>query len=159
MTGSLLVTGVVAADVQWLAQHLPALLPGVGISTATLDTLAQALSAGSVPDAVHGGVPNGLIDQRVLLSGLDTPAAAGAAMQQADSALRELLAQGGVAYSVVYGQGLQRLQNAQRLVCPAPLSSAQTQKRWVCEKCSDPDCEFKLFTGLKGLSAENHPVP
>ena len=67
----------------------------------------------------------------------------------------------GLRYRVVYGQGLQRLHNAllalgfsgedetawqTRLNAQFALNEGRTP--WLCEKCSDPDCEHRLFTGL-----------
>jgi hypothetical protein len=28
-------------------------------------------------------------------------------------------------------------------------SPEETRWKWVCDKCSDPECEHRLFTGLK----------
>lgn len=92
---------------------------------------------------------------RVLLTGLDlsgiTPT-----QQETDSALRAALQQAGLAYGVVYGQGAQRLAQALRLITPEDGPAP----RWTgqCEKCADPECEHRLFTGLKGLKAAGRPA-
>ena len=141
-----IITGAHAPDLIWLAQHLPALLPDVEL----IWQEAQAFSANLQSSDLN--------DTRVLLSGLDraTPGADQAQLQAIDAKLRAALAQARVSFGVVYGQGLQRLQNAQRLVQPHDLPQ---RAAWVCDACSDPECEFKLFTGLKGLKAANPPAP
>lgn len=92
---------------------------------------------------------------RILLTGLDLPGIT-PSQQETDSALRAALQQAGLAYGVVYGQGAQRLAQALRLITPEDGPAP----RWtgLCEKCADPDCEFRLFTGLKGLKAAGRPA-
>ncbi len=92
---------------------------------------------------------------RVLLLGLDLRGAT-AAQQEADATLRTQLAAAGVSYGVVYGGGRERLRAALRLIAP----QEGPAPRWtgVCEKCADPDCEFRLFTALKNSKAAG-PVP
>ena len=112
-----------------------------------------------------------------LLMGLELPLVADglqcegpATREQIDRRLRELLTASGIAFCVVYGHGEARLANALaalgfNLAAPAPGSAAQDPdpagaeasprpKRWQwnCDKCSDPDCEHRLFT--LGLEAE-----
>ena len=141
-----IITGAHAPDLIWLAQHLPALLPDVDVTSQDAQAFKNSLPSIDVNST------------RVLLSGLDrtTPGADQAHLQAIDAKLREALAQARVSFGVVYGQGLQRLQNAQRLVQPHDLPQ---RAAWVCDACSDPECEFKLFTGLKGLKAANPPAP
>ncbi len=78
-----------------------------------------------------------------------------------DALLRGALERAGVAYRVVYGSGNARLEQALSainfIVAPAYSTRATShfdQKpaawRWACDKCSDPDCEHRLFTGLSG---------
>jgi hypothetical protein len=92
----------------------------------------------------------------ILLTGLDLPGNTPDAQRHADIALRASLQQAGLAYGVVYGQGAQRLRQALRLITPED----EPPPRWtgVCEKCADPDCEYRLFTGLKDLKAAWHPA-
>lgn len=93
-----------------------------------------------------------------LVSGLDLPWVADGLQRDGphvrepvDALVREALAKAGVAYRVVYGSGPQRLANALRAIGEAapeagvPGSAAWA---WQCEKCSDPECEHRLFTGL-----------
>lgn len=93
----------------------------------------------------------------LLLMGLDLPSAAG---HEADDArLRAQLQSAGLAFHVVYGQGPQRLHGALRAleaagVLPAgsaPRLPERERRDWLaaCEKCSDPDCEHRLFTRLR----------
>jgi len=100
----------------------------------------------------------------LLVMGLDLPTAAGG--EPADAALRAQLQAHGRTYQVVYGTGTQRLQSALQAlasagVLPAGLAPRQEQGgaarawTWVCEKCSDPACEHRLFTRLR----EQREVP
>ncbi len=77
-----------------------------------------------------------------------------------DTRLRETLNAANHSYRVVYGCGKERLKHAMASVgaLEASLGSgdasvaaasdaiAATPWRWSCEKCSDPDCEHRLFT-------------
>ncbi|MBA4329840.1 MAG: hypothetical protein C0428_16565 [Polaromonas sp.] len=72
--------------------------------------------------------------------------------QAADRALRDTLAQAGISYQVVYGQGEQRLRSA----LAALQSTGQTAEGdasrahwvWACDNCSDPQCERRLLSDL-----------
>lgn len=87
-----------------------------------------------------------------------------------DALLRERLQHGQVAFEVIYGLDEQRLQAAIKALIKAegtinsiapraintparPLKSFESPPEnepkawvWVCDKCSDPDCEHQLFT-------------
>lgn len=111
--------------------------------------------------------PVALAQQRrcdlTLLMGLDLPWVAdglfrdSAAVRQAtDAVLRRELQGAGIPFQTVYGQGEARLQQALRsighalgetLVASDP-AWPQGRRPWNCEKCSDPDCEHRLFTQL-----------
>ena len=80
-----------------------------------------------------------------------------------DAKLRDALGRSGIGYRVIYGKGLDRLNNALLAMGLPPESDQDWQRResvqfalnqgrtpWLCEKCSDPDCEHRLFTGLLG---------
>ncbi len=98
---------------------------------------------------LHGLQPGA--HDRVLLMGLDQPDVT-PAQQQSDAQLRTQLAAAGIAYGVVYGRDdRERLRAALRLIEPQD----GPPPRWtgVCEKCADPDCEFRLFTALKSSKA------
>lgn len=105
-----------------------------------------------------------------LVTGLDLPWVADGLQRDGphvrgpvDTLVRQALDRSGVLYRVVYGQDLQRLNNAllalglptqdeavwhTRQNAQYALNEGRTP--WLCEKCSDPDCEHKLFTGLLG---------
>lgn len=106
-----------------------------------------------------------------LLMGLDLPCAAGdrPGQEAADAHLRAALSSAGVGYRVVYGQGDQRTASAlnaiKNIATSAYKSSAgghfglkneeQIERSarlqaWNCEKCSDPECEHRLFSALMG---------
>ena len=76
-----------------------------------------------------------------------------------DTLLRHALQSGGIPYQVIYGGGIDRLQNAINAIntiakkripdCRNGLKKRSNRLRnWVCEKCSDPDCEHTLFSEL-----------
>lgn len=100
-----------------------------------------------------------------LLMGLDLPWVPdgiqrdGAHMREpVDTALRDALARGGIQFQVVYGTGESRLLNALRCLnshvedTASEDSSLKSQpqrlRNWVCERCSDPVCEHRLFKDL-----------
>jgi nicotinamide riboside kinase len=95
-----------------------------------------------------------------LLTGLDLPWSGSSEealqRQQTDARLRAALQEAGIVYGVVYGSGPQRLKNALRFISPQDTPPARW--RGVCEKCSDPDCEFRLFTALQNSKAAAHPA-
>jgi nicotinamide riboside kinase len=74
--------------------------------------------------------------------------------EQVDAQVRNALADAGLAYRVVYGQGEERAANALAAIdsCTAasrtPGDSPTTSRRWQwnCDKCGDPQCEHRLFT-------------
>jgi nicotinamide riboside kinase len=79
-----------------------------------------------------------------------------------DALIRAALAQGKIDYQVVYGAGELRLANALKCIeavdkshlpetalAAAHASMTETSRQtWVCERCSDPECEHRLFTSL-----------
>lgn len=103
-----------------------------------------------------------------LLTGLDLPWVADGLQRDGphvrapvDRLLRQALEGAGLAYSVVYGQGPQRLNNALLALGLASEDAMVQQTReqgqfainqgrtaWQCQECSDPECEHRLFTGL-----------
>lgn len=94
-----------------------------------------------------------------LLTGLDLPWVADGLQRDGphvrepvDALVREGLAKAGVAYRVVYGTGEERVVNALapvlELLGERPASVGGTRWKWACDKCSDPECEHRLFTGL-----------
>jgi hypothetical protein len=132
------ILGAPATGKTCLARDLTLHLPELQVSDAPCTDLLQALTY-----------------ERVLLMGLDLPGIT-AAQHQADAALRAQLAALGMNYGVVYGSGQRRLQHALRLVSPQDAPPV----RWtgVCEKCADPECEFRLFTALQRSKAAARPA-
>jgi nicotinamide riboside kinase len=101
------------------------------------------------------------IYQHTLVTGLDLPWQAdgiqrdGPAMrEQIDARLREVLQREGLAFSMVYGQGPQRLAGALAVLEPGASTVPQTRSnwRWLCDKCSDADCEHRLFSDLQAAA-------
>ncbi len=136
--------------------------PGTGKSQLAAE-LAKALSAGknaalafTIKDnpALPYPGPSACI---TLLMGLDLPApsASGNAQQAGDRALRDALAQAGISYQVVYGQGAERLRSALSALqagLPGAGKAAEGHARerwvWACDTCSDPQCERRLLSDL-----------
>ena len=93
---------------------------------------------------------------RVLLTGLDLPWVPDGLHRSQDSRdavdaqLRGILGREAITYRVVYGRGPQRLASALAAIATelAPELPAGNRRAWTCEKCSDPECEHRLFTKL-----------
>ncbi|WP_159914222.1 hypothetical protein [Pantoea sp. 18069] len=89
---------------------------------------------------------------------LDCPPLEQARQQREDAALRAQLARAGLVFRVVYGTTpQQRLSQAlQALDAVAPCEAtarhrpgeASQRLRPMCEQCSDPECERRLFSAL-----------
>ena len=89
----------------------------------------------------------------ILLCGLDLPGPVD--HSQVDAAVRTALALSGQPFQVVYGQGEERLRNALFAISRqwpehAQLLRSEAPVRWQgeCERCSDADCEHRLFSRL-----------
>ena len=95
--------------------------------------------------------------------GLDLPWVAdgiqrdGVAVQSAfDAKLRHVLHSQGIGFSVIYGTGDERFDNAMTAVAtmskaqhlPQEKTTRQSPWQWVCDKCSDAQCEHRTFTAL-----------
>jgi len=106
-----------------------------------------------------------------LLTGLDLPWVADGIQRigphvqpPVDALIRSALQRAGQPFQVVYGSGTQRLQNAFNAIHSVATSarpesaSSQFDSKNVtaqpfygyCERCSQPDCEHRLFTALVG---------
>ena len=101
-----------------------------------------------------------------LLTGLDLPWVADGLQRDGphvrepvDALVRAALARAGVPYRMVYGQGQERLANAVSAIdsiagetrgirTPGRFVSENRPWTWICDKCSDPECEHRLFTRL-----------
>ncbi|TAG26041.1 MAG: ATPase [Burkholderiales bacterium] len=110
-----------------------------------------------------------------LITGLDMPWQADGIQRDGehvrapvDALLRQHLQTAGIAFEVIYGTGEQRTSHALQAIARQAQSLSTTNsiasradntqtsdsndlKRWQsrCEKCSDPDCEHRLFTSLR----------
>lgn len=104
-----------------------------------------------------------------LLTGLDLPWVADPlrdgphVREPVDALVRASLEGAGIAYHVVYGRGEARARNALRGIhaaCGNALANADGRpvKAWQCDKCSDPLCEHRLFTGLLASRAAGRPA-
>jgi nicotinamide riboside kinase len=111
-----------------------------------------------------------------LVTGLDLPWVADGLQrdasqdrEQVDALVRSLLQGAGVPFQVVYGQGQQRLRSSVDAlvsagVLPADREPAPDTQRpwvWLCDKCSDPECEHRLFklTASSTNPAAGRPGP
>ena len=93
-----------------------------------------------------------------LLTGMDLPWVAdslqrdGMAMRaRVDHRLREVLQQSNIAFSTVYGTGPARTQSALQAIdysLGTTRADSVSHWQWNCEKCSDPECEHRLFSRL-----------
>lgn len=101
-----------------------------------------------------------------LVTGLDLPWVADGLQRDGphvrepvDALLRDALAQGNIPYHVVYGSDALRTENALKCIAshfkhaqnpasPPQVSKTPAGNRWLCERCSDPECEHRLFTSL-----------
>jgi hypothetical protein len=99
----------------------------------------------------------------VFLRGLGSSARAGLSLQAADDSLRAALSSAGAAYQVLYGsdaesmaQVLGAIQNPGTARSATAIQSKQEPRSslgpapwvWLCDKCSDPQCEHRLLTAL-----------
>ncbi|RYF14617.1 MAG: ATPase [Comamonadaceae bacterium] len=100
-----------------------------------------------------------------LVTGLDLPWTPDGLQRDAaqprepvDALVRTLLQRAGVPFQVVYGSGPQRLAGAVAALAgilpPEAADRGQREREtgpwiWSCEKCSDPECEHRLFSRLR----------
>ena len=123
--------------------------------------------------------PTALAAQRrcaiTLLTALDLPWVADAlrdgdhAREPTDRLVRAALAGAGLPFAVVHGSGGERLANAWNAINAIAGREAQVQApsradasppawSWSCDKCSDPECEHRLFSDLL-LERRDGPTP
>jgi nicotinamide riboside kinase len=110
-----------------------------------------------------------------LLTALDIPWVADAlrdgdhARQPTDALVRTALSGAGLSFAVVHGTGSERLSNAWNAINSIAGNEGRARARgrpdskpaswsWPCEKCSDPECEHRLFSDLLGRR-DNPPTP
>ena len=126
---------------------------GTGKSHLTMQLRAQLPSGFVLQDAPAPEHWPSRFDLRLLM-GLDLfPEHNSPAHRQADHAMRATLTQHALPFSLVYGTGAARCANALQAIRfhlrePTALDSPQGRWRWPCEKCSDPQCEHRLFSAL-----------
>jgi nicotinamide riboside kinase len=79
------------------------------------------------------------------------------AREPVDSLVRGALERAGIAYRVVYGRGDERLASALLALGHSKPDGDVRERPWMwsCDKCSDPACEHRLFTGLLGRAPES----
>lgn len=112
-------------------------------------------------------LPGAIAHQRgyhlTLLMGLDLPWVPDGLFRESptvrdaiDTVLRRELQAAGLPFQTIYGLGEARLRQALaamgpllgRLLVDTDPTLAQGRVAWNCEKCSDPECEHRLFTDL-----------
>jgi len=110
-----------------------------------------------------------------LLTALDIPWVADAlrdgdhARDPTDTLVRAALTGARLSFAVVHGTGGERLSNAWNAINSIAGSEGRARARgradskpsswsWPCEKCSDPECEHRLFSDLLGRR-DNPPPP
>jgi hypothetical protein len=73
-------------------------------------------------------------------------------LRHADQTLRTALNQSAIPYAPVHGNAAARLDSALQAIHYALGTPRATPRaspwKWACEKCSDPDCEHRLFSDL-----------
>ena len=141
--------------------------PGTGAAALAAD-LQQRIASGSA-QIVCANTPGDCAHATLtLLMGLDLPCPPDQRQtrEAADACLRAALTHADRIYRVVYGQGERRVANALTAIKSVATSAYPSSVRgtfdsnfntrtvrlraWNCEKCSDPECEHRLFTALTG---------
>ncbi|MEX1166908.1 MAG: ATP-binding protein [Hydrogenophaga sp.] len=154
-----------------------------GVQLVIADTSALTVAAYSAlyfadPTLLPPALATQSLYASTLLMGLDLPwrpdglfRDGPAHRADADTLLRRELQAQRIPFHAIYGTGDQRLRNALRALTPilspllgqAPVSTDElrTQGRpgWVCEACSDPDCEHRLFSKLLSNHATASNAP
>jgi HTH-type transcriptional repressor of NAD biosynthesis genes len=165
---SVLILGAQGSGKSWLTQALSVSLETRGfcvtIGTSALASMAPTptiaapahwlISEALQPPAVLDPLPT------TLLMGLDLPGL-DSERQRQDSLLRQTLDGAQIPFRVVYGTGVDRLNNALLALGLAGEDACTGREReslqfninagrdaWTCNACSDPGCEHRLFTGL-----------
>jgi nicotinamide riboside kinase len=92
-----------------------------------------------------------------LVTGLDLPWVADGLQRDGphvrgpvDALVRGLLERAAIPYQVVYGQGEARLAAALSALRRGEAGGESPAWAWICDKCSDPECEHQLFSRLLG---------
>lgn len=166
------IVGAAGSGKTWLTQALSGALRAKGHAVWVPDTSCASLSSPSHGLALaqvgwvvtEGGFPTSAPggDRMTLLMGLDLPGA-GAQQLREDSLMRQALSLTQAPFKIVYGRGMDRLNNALLALglTHDPTQTGQGRESlqfninqgrdaWQCNDCSDPACEHKLFTSLLG---------
>ncbi len=148
----------------WLANTLNHAISGAAEITLEAPhniSIHDAPALGTVADA-----------DLIFLMGLDWQPGSGGhfnaeTREKEDSTVRANLQHRGLDFKVIYGSPANRLATALRSInikyatnfvaapaCPEPVLatfSSKIAQKWIwnCDKCSDPDCEHRLFTALR----------
>ena len=144
--------------------------PGVQLvlsDTSALSTAAYSELYFKDTSLWHSALQTQSSYQATLLMGLDLPWVPDGLFRESidfrnrtDALIRRALQSANLPFQTVYGAAGRRLHNALRALSPtltpllghAPVSTEEThinrRPGWVCESCSDPDCEHRLFTDL-----------
>ena len=135
--------------------------PGTGRTQLVRHLQAEFSSALMLIDAPPGPWHNCF--DLALLMGLDLhPEHRSASHRQTDQDLRAQLTQQDLPFALVYGCDAARSANAIQAIrfhmrdTPPPLAQSG-RWRWPCEKCSDPECEHRLFSALLQPQREGLP--
>lgn len=147
----------------WSAQDVPLAGEGVPVAAWALVLTSEDTSAVTHPQ------PLDRYDAIVLCAGIgsgsgDKP---GASLRHRTTTLAQVLRNAALSHSVLQGepasQARQCLGLAEHLArrkgwmwpqWQQPASSSTRRWLGVCEKCSDPDCEHRLFSGLMGQRSD-----
>lgn len=109
-----------------------------------------------------------------LLMGLDLPWVADgffrdspAVRDAVDAAIRRELQAAGLAFQTIHGHGQARTEQALRAIgrclgknlTTTEQSLTSGRRAWSCDKCSDPACEHRLFSGLLARNTTGDALP
>ncbi|WP_353239137.1 DUF87 domain-containing protein [Limnohabitans sp.] len=166
------IVGAAGSGKSWLVQALNSALLAHGHSVLVSDRPGASSSNktdGTTLASVdwwitEASMPSPVAGPRVstFLMGLDLPGL-GPKQQHEDRLLRQALSMSQTSFKMVYGLGVHRLNNALIAMGLTEVNIAAWQERehsqfninggrdtWICNDCSDPACEHKLFTRLLG---------
>jgi HTH-type transcriptional regulator, transcriptional repressor of NAD biosynthesis genes len=120
--------------------------------------------------------PQALAFQRqttlTLLMGLDLPWVSDGLFRESpairdatDAVLRRELLAADLPFQTIYGRGEARLQQTLRAVgsalgqrlAPVDIEWGAGRHVWNCDRCSDPDCEHRMFSSLLPLPPDTSP--
>jgi HTH-type transcriptional repressor of NAD biosynthesis genes len=160
-------------------QHIETATRQHGVELVIADTTALVVAAYSeLYFNDRSLLPSARAEQQryglTLLMGLDLPWVADdlfrdspAVREATDAVLRRELQIAGARYQTIYGKGPARLQQALRAIgghLGRPLlvddpALHRGRGRWICDSCSDPDCEHRLFSQLLSTESSRSTPP